>query len=106
MLDKIEVHTHGIGDAQRPEAEELFRATVLLGLQSPLDVTFQHIDSLTAGEVGVSVPKLNGELKVPTDVFLLMLGQTLCSLAEEKVVEAKMRGTCNAWRRTPGRSSH
>ena len=96
----MEIQTEGIYDAQRSAAEDLLRAIFLRSLREPTQVTFHHTDSLGL-EVRVSVPKLNGELKVPVTDLLRQMAESLASFADGKIVESKMRGTCNACRQTP-----
>ena len=98
----MDIYTQGIEDSKRTLAEEMLRATFLLSLKVHGEVSFQHTDALTA-EVSVSVPKLNGELKVTPSDLLQQMGMTLCSMVEGKVVESRMRDTRNLWRRTPGK---
>lgn len=97
-METIRVFTQGLPNADRARAEAVLGKLMRRALRERAKINFAHADSLN-GEVGISVPKLNGELLLSESKLLAQIGDAMVAIVGSGPVSCQMRGTNNAWRR-------
>lgn len=94
----MDVYTQGVPESKRRSIEILLRATMGALLKEPTEISFRHTDSL-GSTVDISVPKLNGEMRVQDFEFVETVGVAALRRLRNGPLTCRMRETHTSWSR-------
>lgn len=90
----MDIHITCPRSFDRASAEHLLRDTISPALLAQTDIVFNYTES-PGEKVEISLPKMNGELRIPDFELAKSVYETICRLVPRGPIECRVRGTCN-----------